>query len=532
MEADDACTTLTFLFKGDGSEVAVRLDTPTVVQLVETEEEQADPSTARAADNRGAERQGDQPCLDGINPAVTAMVASAFAAALGREQDSVAEVAEEGTSCSQDFNVQAFVARVFQAASARADAEDLDFVTPYTSPNKTNFLPIDIPSEELLELLEQQAESPEEPEGYFERQACPSPLERKIRALQDECWAGVPFDPKPHVSRLEAEVSAARSPTRTLAREMVLAAFEKSLRDYPGSPPKSPTKALDAVLRVHKSRLELEKEAAASRPDDRVARRSASATAEQGPGLAETLKVHKSRLELEKEAAAAAAAAEGSARPGGSAPKAAAFEGPSLADTLRVHKSKLELDKEAAALDEQSAGGRRSRPGSAAAYQGPGLGETLKVHKSRLELEKEAAAAAQAEQGPAGSRSRPDTAAAYQGPGLGELKVHRSRLERDKEAAAAAAAEPQAGAVRGSRSRVTASASGWESLGGLGDLKPHKSKLERDKEAWLAAEAKRTGRRTTSTTVLRSEPSSAHTTENGELPLTFPTVAVGASGSD
>ena len=39
--------------------------------------------------------------------------------------------------------LQAFVARAFAAASARADAEeDLEFVTPWTSPNKTNFLPV------------------------------------------------------------------------------------------------------------------------------------------------------------------------------------------------------------------------------------------------------------------------------------------------------------------------------------------------------------------------------------------------------
>jgi hypothetical protein len=31
-----------------------------------------------------------------------------------------------------------------------------------------------------------------------------------LRCMQDECWAGVPFDPKPHVSRLEAVVGAAR----------------------------------------------------------------------------------------------------------------------------------------------------------------------------------------------------------------------------------------------------------------------------------------------------------------------------------
>ncbi len=28
--------------------------------------------------------------------------------------------------------------------------------------------------------------------------------------LQDECWGEVPFDPKPHMSRLEREVAMAR----------------------------------------------------------------------------------------------------------------------------------------------------------------------------------------------------------------------------------------------------------------------------------------------------------------------------------
>ncbi len=109
------------------------------------------------------------------------------------------------------------------------------------------------------------------------------------------------------------------------------------------------------------------------------------------------LRLHKSKLQLEKEAAAAAAQEQPVVR----SPARQAYDGPALEDTLGqpiIRKSRLQLEKEAAAAAAAAAGqqeaaqqaGRRA----AAASGGPGLGECLRPHKSRLQLAKEEAAAA------------------------------------------------------------------------------------------------------------------------------------------
>lgn len=398
-------------------------------------------------------------------------------------------------------------------------AAEGSFKSPFLSPNKPKFNPVHIPSEDLFAELDEadNEEAKEVPDGYVPRGKCMSPMEKKIKQYQDECWAGVPFDPKPHVSRLEKEVGP-RSPCRSLAREMVSEALEKSQR-HNRSP--SPVKqSLSSVLTKHKSRLEKDKEAATLNAKKEQYIKQAVKTA-VGPSLSETLKIHKSRLQLEKEAAAVAAVQETKQPSQSGRRNASAYEGPSLSDTLIVHKSKLELEKEAAAADSAaitiSADSTQRR--STSSWEGPGLDE-LKPHKSRLEKDKEAAAvAATTQRSVGGSRqqSRPGSASAYQGASLADsLKPHKSRLEREKEAAAASAVSVQQHAGV----KVKAAAATWEGMGGLSDLKIHKSKLQRDREAWLAAEAQLMNKRITSNTVLSSLPSSANCTEDNELSST------------
>lgn len=64
------------------------------------------------------------------------------------------------------------------------EAEDAEFASPSRA---GNFLPVNVPSEELLAQLEAEAAAAEEgelPEGYVPRGRCMSPLEKKIRAIQ------------------------------------------------------------------------------------------------------------------------------------------------------------------------------------------------------------------------------------------------------------------------------------------------------------------------------------------------------------
>ena len=108
------------------------------------------------------------------------------------------------------------------------------------------------------------------------------------------------------------------------------------------------------ALCCHRLQREKEEAAAAAAAAGEVQRQPSvrrAGAAFEGPSLGETLRVHKSRLEREKEAAAAAAAAEeaAAARPRSRAAAGPGWEGLGGLGDLKPHKSRLEREKEAAA---------------------------------------------------------------------------------------------------------------------------------------------------------------------------------------
>lgn len=120
----------------------------------------------------------------------------------------------------------------------------------------------------------------------------------------------------------------------------------------------------------HRTRLEQDREEALKQDMPRISPRPLSARLPEQPAL--ELKVHKSRLELEKEAAK---------------DKTNSIVPGSLSD-MKIRKSRLQLEKEAAMKMEAKRIGKDTRK----EYEGPTLGEILTVkRKSKLELEKEAA---------------------------------------------------------------------------------------------------------------------------------------------
>ncbi|KAK9832008.1 hypothetical protein WJX81_008108 [Elliptochloris bilobata] len=282
------------------------------------------------------------------------------------------------------------------------------------------------------------------PPGYVPRRKATPYMDKKLAALQAKEWGGAGgAGGKLHKSKVQLAKEAAAASRKSELSDTDKALVRRMVRGAVANAVASEGKDLRESMVVHKSRLEREKEAAAAAAKERSAAgarsgsvpgymRATSAFASKlqakEPGLS-AMKVHKSRLERERDAAAAAAAARGGASAPASTRSAVAAslragtappaQGGSGLGDMRVRKSRLEREKEAAAAAAAASDGpnprtphpfARGRAGGAAAAAGGGAGGLgdMRVHKSRLEREREAwvqAAARGSDSGRAGASS-------------------------------------------------------------------------------------------------------------------------------
>ncbi|CAL5229737.1 g13117 [Coccomyxa viridis] len=291
-------------------------------------------------------------------------------------------------------------------------------------------------------------------------------MERKLRALQAKDWAD-PDAGKVHKSRLEREKEAAAAARKDSLSSADKAATRRLVRSTIAKAVDTEGRDLGETMVRHKSRLEREKEAAEAQKDSGLPgsvgqakqRRSPAGSSFAGQGLGD-MKTHMSRLEKDRATAAAK--------------KAAGISSPAVESRLPSYM--------------------RQTAASVAMQKEGGLGENMKVHKSQLEKDREKALALQAARKKAGHNPLtpyPVKRAGVAKPrlsfgSLGAGPAHRSKLEKAKEAATAAAAAASDAAAPTTRPpKPTASSRAAAAPGaGLGDMKPHKSRLEREKEAW------------------------------------------------
>ncbi|KAK9840427.1 hypothetical protein WJX74_009770 [Apatococcus lobatus] len=252
-----------------------------------------------------------------------------------------------------------------------------------------------------------------------------------------------------------------------------------------------------SAMKVHKSRLEHEKEQAAQRRTSmsdtdkatvgrivNTAVRNAVAT--NGHSLGETLRPHESRLEREQRMATELRKSDQlttdssatARRAGASRQPAPELEG--LGGIKR--QSRLEKEKERAAAVPRRVPSFMRSTSSFDQMKNQSLDDALsKKHKSKLQRDQEAAKSKPSSAAPL---RRPQTANV---PGLDTLRVHKSKLERDKENAAAAVAASTDGAAAKPATNARSS-DAWQGQALGGSVNTHRSKLQKEKDAWAAAE--------------------------------------------
>ncbi|KAL4853877.1 5'-adenylylsulfate reductase 3 [Chlorella vulgaris] len=386
------------------------------------------------------------------------------------------------------------------------------------SPGKANFVQSQEPSPELFERL---AVSVDDEVGlsaghdpYEPRSKSVSPVQRKIREMEAEAWAGIPFDPRPSPTRLERDLG--HSGFSRNEQSVSGGGRAAARRSHSSSPVKSPSKsnqeelarlaaapgptpeALSEMLQKHKEKQQRMRDAAAARSPERSPQPNASsqvlieqqAEAWGGESLDAVIIPSKSRLEVEQEeweAKKAAGLAEESRGSGGSGGAAAEAEAgaeaslpPQAAQAAEEEQQEVEAEpsfvveaSEAGEPVQQAGEEQWAEPEAAAAPAGGTAPATP-------------AAVAQGAAEEVGEQEDEEGEEDYTFEGMSLEEIEAALAEAEAEAAMAEAA-----AATGSGNAGYVSAAGAFRGISLGGLLKHKSRLEKERDAALAAAAPR-----------------------------------------